>query len=124
MQDDQLTDEIPSTREQIFNYLIQHKEAHDGNSPTNRQIAEACHMSPSTVAYHLMRLERANRIRLSEDEYRNIEVVGGQWLRPRPRSRSGGPDTSGQEGEEARDTEPARPLDHREQEARSPRTTR
>jgi SOS-response transcriptional repressor LexA len=104
MSDKTPVNEIPSTREQIFNYLIRYKKAHDGNSPTNRQIAAACHVSPSTVAHHLGRLERANRIRLSEDEYRNIEIVGAAWLPPADRSTA----EEGQDSQDAHDeTRPA-----------------
>jgi DNA-binding transcriptional ArsR family regulator len=112
MKDKPSIDEIPCTRELIFNYLVQYKEEHDGNSPTNRQIAEACHVSPSTVSHHLARLERANRIRLSEDEYRNIEIVGGQWTRPRARSTPGEPDTGGQEDEKSHSIEAEHLSDH------------
>jgi SOS-response transcriptional repressor LexA len=86
MGDKPRVDETPSTREQIYAFLIRYKQEHDGNSPSNRQIAEACHVSSSTVGHHLARLERANRIRLCEDEYRNIEIVGATWTPPEGRA--------------------------------------
>jgi DNA-binding transcriptional ArsR family regulator len=102
VKDNRSIEDIPCTREQIFNYLVQYKEEHDGNTPSNRQIAAACHVSPSTVAHHLARLERAHRLRLTDDEYRNIEIVGGQWVRPPLLSPPVEPETGGREGEETR----------------------
>lgn len=71
-----------STRETIFEFLVQYKREHDGNTPSTREIAEACCLSISGVNYHLFRLEVGDRIRISEDGRRNIEVTGGAWIMP------------------------------------------
>ncbi len=67
----------PSTRDRIFNYIVQYKREHDGLAPAITEIAEACFLSVSTVKYHLFMLEREDRIRM--EGRRRIEVVGGVW---------------------------------------------
>jgi hypothetical protein len=71
--------EQPSSRELVYDFLIQYKQQHDGNSPTTREIADGCHLSPGTVNYHLTRLEIDRRIYVAGDRRRNIEIVGGAW---------------------------------------------
>ena len=68
-----------STRERIYAFLVAYKREHDGNTPTKREIAEGCCVSTSSVNYHLIRLEIANRIHVSGQGRSNIEVVGGAW---------------------------------------------
>ncbi len=68
------------TREQIFRYVIDYKHAHNGVSPTIKEIAEACFMSASTVKYHLLVLERDGRILILGR--RAIEIPGSSWERP------------------------------------------
>ena len=65
----------------VLYYIILYKSEHDGNSPTVRQIAEACDISSiSVVNYLLRRLEASGHIRLGDDgKSRQIEVVGGRW---------------------------------------------
>ena len=60
-------------------FLVDYKREHDGNTPTKREIAEGCCVSTSSVNYHLIRLEIANRIHISGEGCSNIEVVGGAW---------------------------------------------
>jgi SOS-response transcriptional repressor LexA len=112
-----LDDDAPSTREQIFDYLIRYKKKHDGNTPSNRRIAQDCHVSPSTVAHHLARLERANRIRLSDDEYRSIEIVDAEWVPPRTWDSEAG----GQEGCDNRFTETDRTAEDSSRETQAGR---
>ncbi|NLF76960.1 MAG: hypothetical protein GX573_14775 [Chloroflexi bacterium] len=73
------TDGPPTTREQIFRFLVAYKREHDGNSPTTREIAEACCLGVSTVNYHLTRLEIDHRIRVLNQRPRAYEIVGGAW---------------------------------------------
>jgi FaeA-like protein len=71
-----------TTREQIFAFLVRYKRGHDGNSPTTRDIADACSTSISTASYHLDRLETDNRIRRLGQHHHQIEIVGGVWQFP------------------------------------------
>ena len=75
------TDNIPSTRDQVFDFLVRYKLAHDGNSPSLREIADACNIVLSGAHYHLTRLQLDNRIRLG-GKSRMIEVVGAEWHPP------------------------------------------
>ncbi len=68
-----------TTRERIYAFLVAYKREHDGNTPTKREIAEGCSLSTSSVNYHLIRLEIANRIHISGEGRSNIEIVGGAW---------------------------------------------
>ena len=68
--------------QQIFNWIVEYKTQHDGNSPTHRELMRACHMSSlSVVAYTLRRLERAGKITLAGQraQTRRIVVIGGEW---------------------------------------------
>jgi SOS-response transcriptional repressor LexA len=82
------TDKALSSRELIFNFLVKYKSECDGNTPTTREIADACSLSISTVKYHLTHLELENRIRVLEERPRQIEVIGGAWTAPRRRTPS------------------------------------
>jgi SOS-response transcriptional repressor LexA len=63
--------------ERVRQYIIEHKRANDGNSPSIRQIMIACAIpSSSVVDYYLDKLEAANVIRRKS---RRIEVTGGRW---------------------------------------------
>jgi hypothetical protein len=88
------TDTAPSTRDRIFDYLVRYKRDHDGNSPSLREIADACHIALSGARYHLTRLEIDNRIRISGKRSRTIEIIGGTW---QPPDVGGGGDPAGSE---------------------------
>jgi len=63
--------------------VIAHKLAHDGNSPTIRELQAALGLhTTSVVVYHLTRLHQAGLIRYARGAARAIEVVGGKWLPP------------------------------------------
>ena len=66
----------------VLKYIIEHKIAHDGNSPTLRQIGNACDISSTSVVnYTLNKLVKAKLIRIDRSfTSRYIEVVGGKWL--------------------------------------------
>ena len=74
----------------IFKFICDYKRAHDGNSPTIREIMRACgHPSTSTVYAHLRKLEQQGLIDL-QDAYsnsRSLRVVGGQWTYQLPDGR-------------------------------------
>lgn len=70
------------SREKILAFIIRYKKQHDGNSPTLREIMDACDISSTSVAsYALRNLVDEGRIRLSCDgAARRMEVVGGRWV--------------------------------------------
>ena len=64
----------------VLQAIIDHKTAHDGDSPTVRELAQATGAaSTSSVSYHLTRLEAAGLIEREYALARVIRVVGGQW---------------------------------------------
>lgn len=64
----------------LFNYIVAYKRAHDGNSPTLRQMMRGIGVNSTSVVHsHLRGLERAGLIRRVKDCPRSIQVVGGQW---------------------------------------------
>lgn len=72
-------------RNAMLAFIIRYKRAHDGNSPTYREIMRAVGInSTSVVAYHLDHLEAAGLIERPQEvgNSRVIEVVGGQWIHP------------------------------------------
>ncbi len=72
-----------ATGHKIYYCIVQHKVAHDGNSPTIREIAAACDIaSTSHVYYWLARLAGAGWIVVRDGRRRAIEVVGGRWIPP------------------------------------------
>jgi hypothetical protein len=75
------TDSAP-TRDRIFDFLVRYKQEHDGNSPSMREVADACHVVLSAAHFHLLRLERDHRIHLNDNRSRAIEIVGAAWQPP------------------------------------------
>ena len=75
---------IPAHR-RVYEFIVAYKQAHDGNSPTIREIGAACGISStSVVVYWLQRLQRDGLIHRPEPQIGNryaskIELVGGQW---------------------------------------------
>ncbi|MHC4088707.1 MAG: LexA family protein [Planctomycetota bacterium] len=64
----------------IFEFIVRYKQAHDGNSPSVREIQDACGIStPSLVHYHLGELETVGWIELTRFQSRSIQVEGGRW---------------------------------------------
>ncbi len=65
----------------IFEWIINYKAEHDGNSPTVRQIGKGVGIpSTSVVRYNLDEMERNGWIHLLRDgSTRGIVVVGGHW---------------------------------------------
>lgn len=67
------------TARKVYQAIVDHKRAHDGNAPTIRQLQETCGIaSTSNVVHHLDRLALAGLIE-SDFGARNIRVVGGAW---------------------------------------------
>jgi SOS-response transcriptional repressor LexA len=71
--------------QQVYDFIVEYKREHDGNSPTIREIGDACKItSTSVVIYWLIRLENQGFIRRPEPAMGNryaakIEVIGGKW---------------------------------------------
>jgi hypothetical protein len=66
----------------IFEFIVTYKLFHDGNSPTVREIGNACKISSSSVVTNILhRLESQGKIRLIKNgsRHRSIQVVGGKW---------------------------------------------
>ena len=66
----------------VYNFLITYKRANDGNSPSIRQITDACGYKSTSAAHHaLIRLQEAGKIKLLGDHgtSRLICIVGGFW---------------------------------------------
>lgn len=64
----------------IFDFIVQYKQEHDGNSPTIREIGDAVGLrSSSTVNYYLQRLVKEKKIYIADNLSRSIEVIGGSW---------------------------------------------
>jgi hypothetical protein len=71
-------------RSTVYTYICQYKAAHDGASPTLREIMQACGISSTSVArYILDDLASNDLIRLpSGIAARGIMVTGGRWIAP------------------------------------------
>ncbi len=88
-----------TTRDLVFDFVVRYKREHDGNSPSTREIAEACCITLSAVRYHLTRLEIDNLIHTTGKPRRNIEIVGGTWQPPEG-SRMEGEEPAARDGDD------------------------
>ena len=76
-------------QQRMYDFIVAYKAAHDGRSPTIREIGDACDISSTSVVnYNLAGLARAGFIARPAGESRAITVRGGAW-------RYGGPDPWG-----------------------------
>lgn len=67
----------------IYAYILTYKAAHDGNSPSIRDMMDGLGISStSVVAHHLRYLSDAGRIHMPYGTTRNIQVPGGRWVAP------------------------------------------
>jgi SOS-response transcriptional repressor LexA len=70
---------IKHSRQAVLDYIIAYKIAHDGNSPTLREIMIACRVtSTSNMSYILADLAKTGQIVINPGS-RGIEVIGGRW---------------------------------------------
>jgi predicted Rossmann fold nucleotide-binding protein DprA/Smf involved in DNA uptake len=67
------------TTKRVFEFVVNFKAAHDGISPTVREIASELHIAISTTARALCKLERAGWIKTRYGLSRGIMVSGGVW---------------------------------------------
>ena len=76
---------IPSPKERaVYAFIVSYKRAHDGNSPSDREIGDACEISStSTVDYYLKNLAGMGKIEFASNrKSRRVQVVGGAWTPP------------------------------------------
>lgn len=67
------------SRQAVFDFIVAYKRAHDGNSPTLRQIMDARGISSTSVAHNILHgLERSGFIRILPGS-QGIVVIGGCW---------------------------------------------
>ena len=68
-------------KQDVYSYVCAYKSAHDGNSPTYRQIQEACGISSTgMVHYRLHRLQEQGLIELRQVGTSMVIIVkGGSW---------------------------------------------
>ena len=70
----------------LFEFVCEYKAAHDGKSPSLREIeasGDAPYNSTSHISSALRKLEERGLIRLGpKGATRSIEVVGARWLLP------------------------------------------
>jgi SOS-response transcriptional repressor LexA len=76
---------IPSNlrSEDVYDAIIAYKSAHDGNSPTLRQLGAACGIASTFhVSLLLTRLEENGLIKRTPFKPCSIQVVGATWHPP------------------------------------------
>jgi hypothetical protein len=79
-------EKYPHRTEQVFKFIVDYKHAHDGNSPTMREIMAGCKISTtSLIFFYLNKLEEQGFIRRFEPpngsrSFAKIEVIGGKWI--------------------------------------------
>jgi SOS-response transcriptional repressor LexA len=67
--------------QRIYRFLVEYKVDNNGNSPTLREICEACTISSTSVAiYYLRKLQELGLIHLEGAmKSRSITVQAGRW---------------------------------------------
>lgn len=70
-----------TTRDKVYDYIVEYKRTHDGNSPTLYEIVDNTPCSSTSHAkHHLLKLKKEGLIMLGNDKSaRAIFVVGGEW---------------------------------------------
>lgn len=82
--------------ETVLAAIIEYKTAHDGASPTLREIADYCDIASNSTVHRLLReLADGGRIRLPAGTNRGIEVAGGRWMLADPAARFPRPEAPG-----------------------------
>ena len=66
--------------DRVFDFIVEYKQTHDGNSPAIREIGKGCKISStSVVMYALHALAAQDRIKFTPNVSRTIQVVNGRW---------------------------------------------
>lgn len=66
-------------RDEILAYICVYARAHNGNSPTIREVAAHFGLSHITVYHHLLKLQAEERLALVDDKW---VVDGARWFGP------------------------------------------
>ena len=67
----------------IYRCILDYKQHHDGNTPTMRQIAQACRIPSTSMVFRYLSIMQAEGfISLTPDASRSIHVRGAVWLPP------------------------------------------
>lgn len=78
--DENGNDNLSKREHQLLTCIIQYKKAHDGVSPTIREMMDATEMvSTSVVDFYLRKLEVAGYIQRTPGKSRMIQVSGYEW---------------------------------------------
>ena len=62
-------------RQTILDYIVRYKQEHSGNSPSQREIAEAVGITHKAVRNHLEKLKAEGRIQCGYGDRRALSVV-------------------------------------------------
>lgn len=82
---------LSDRQRRMLDYIVDYKTAHDGLSPTLREIGAGCDISSTWVVnYNLERLVAAGRISRPARQSRAIQVTGGGWSYRPPDAENGG----------------------------------
>lgn len=77
-----MTKLLTQQQKKIYDFIVVHKSAHNGNSPSIREICAIFNTSTSVARYSLQRLEAHGLIHVDPTSARSIEVIGSHWLPP------------------------------------------
>lgn len=67
-------------RDRVYDFIVAWKKAHDGNSPSIRQLTDECNTGSTSVTAHILeKLESEGRIKVEDRQARQIVVIGGEW---------------------------------------------
>ncbi|RMD57453.1 hypothetical protein D6833_13880 [Candidatus Parcubacteria bacterium] len=66
----------------LYNYIVEYKMAHDGNSPSYYDIAGALDMNTGAVYRALRLLKARGLIDFEPRKTRSIIVKGAKWIPP------------------------------------------
>jgi hypothetical protein len=67
----------------VYQYIVTYKLSHDGNSPSFREIGDACGISStSMVKRTIANLVADGKLKFNGAPFQSrcIEVVGGEWV--------------------------------------------
>ncbi len=75
---------IDKRKQEVYEYIIEYKRAHDGCSPSGREIRDGCTKVGSWGQANalLRQLIKEDKLKKSNNNVRTIEVVGGMWIAP------------------------------------------
>lgn len=74
-----------ATDRRVFEYIVEYKTAHDGMSPTFRQMQKSLGYSQVTFTNSITRLIEAGKVQsIGNGRHRNFTVIGGRWSYKEP----------------------------------------